>query len=65
MYARGWPTASTRHGAAVALPGHADVRQLQLDLAELAEELDLIAHLQHENVFLATSEIGAVRSLTI
>lgn len=46
-------------------PEKRDIRQLQLDLAELAEDLALTAHLQHENVFLATSEIGAVRSLTI
>ncbi len=64
MYAR---VADGEHVMVLQLrcPATRDVRQLQLDLAELAEELDLIAHLQHENVFLATSEIGAVRSLTI
>jgi len=64
MYAR---VADGKHVMVLQLrcPARREVRQLQLDLAELAEELDMTAHLQHENVFLATSEIGAVRALTI
>lgn len=46
-------------------PLERDLRQLQLDLAELADDLGMTAHLQHENVFLATNEIGAVRALTL
>lgn len=46
-------------------PPRRDLRQLQLDVGELADEHGLIAHLQHENVFRATCEIGAVRGLTL
>lgn len=46
-------------------PPEGELRQLQLDLAELADDLGMIAHLQHENVFLATNEIRAVRALTL
>lgn len=42
-----------------------DTRQLQLDLAELADEYGVVAHLQHENVFLATNEVSAVRALSL
>lgn len=42
-----------------------DMRQLQLDLAELSDELGIDLHLQHENVFLAMNEVSAVRALTL
>lgn len=48
----------------VRCPPQRDTRQLQLDLAELADELGIVAHLQHENVFLATNEVGSVRALS-
>ncbi|MCC7495739.1 MAG: hypothetical protein IT204_25535 [Fimbriimonadaceae bacterium] len=46
-------------------PAERDLRELQLDLAELADDLGIVVHLQHENVFRATCEIGAVRGLTL
>ncbi|MBM3214222.1 amino acid-binding protein [Candidatus Poribacteria bacterium] len=36
---------------------------LRLDLEALGEELGLRVHLQHEDIFRATSEVGAVRRL--
>ncbi|NUQ02056.1 MAG: hypothetical protein HUU35_19585, partial [Armatimonadetes bacterium] len=66
MYARVEPEAGEYVMVLQVLcPPGRDLRQLQLDLAELADDLGMTAHLQHENVFLATNEIGAVRTLTL
>ncbi|MBT3265856.1 hypothetical protein HN371_01830 [Candidatus Poribacteria bacterium] len=42
--------------------GH-DANQTRIDLEELGAEIDLRAHLVHEDIFRATSEIAAVRRL--
>ena len=48
----------------VCIPQEWDVRQLQLDLESLGKEIGLTAHLQHENIFLATNEVRSVRALS-
>lgn len=48
----------------VTIPHEWDVRQLQLDLESLGSEIGLSAHLQHENIFLATNEVRSVRALS-
>lgn len=47
----------------VSIPREWDIRQVQLDLESLGGEIGLTAHLQHENIFLATNEIRSVRGL--
>ncbi len=44
----------------VSIPIGLDVEQVQSGLEQLGEEYDLNVHLQHENIFKATSEIGMV-----
>ncbi|MDO8682332.1 MAG: ACT domain-containing protein [Armatimonadota bacterium] len=46
----------------VAAPAQLDIHQVQLDIEKLGEEFGLSAHLQHENIFRVTNEIGAVRT---
>ncbi len=65
MYARADPESGVVMILQVRCPPQRDLRELQLDLAELAADYGLTAHLQHENVFLATGEIGSVRALTL
>ncbi len=67
MYARreGAPASEYVMVLQLRCPPTGDIRQLQLDLSELADDLGMIAHLQHENVFLATNEIRAVRALAL
>lgn len=48
----------------VAIPGEWDARQIQLDIEQLGKEFGLTAHLQHENIFRATSELSAVGRIT-
>ena len=41
----------------VTVPDNLDIRQLQIDLDGLPLGSDLVARLQHEDIFVATSEI--------
>jgi hypothetical protein len=41
----------------VTIPGNLDIRQLQIDLEGLLLGSDLVIRLQHEDIFVATSEI--------
>ncbi len=47
----------------VTVPSALDIRQLQADLQTALDPLGLRSGVQHENIFRATSEVGAIRHL--
>ncbi len=51
------------HIGEITIPRELDIKQLQGELQTLLSSIDLIATLQHENIFRATSEIYSIRQL--
>lgn len=49
--------------AQVSVPAELDVEELQVGLQEALKDFDVAAHLQHENIFKATSEVQPVIGL--
>ena len=49
--------------AQVAVPAGIDIGELQAGLREVLKGIDVVAHLQHENIFKATSEVQPVLRL--
>lgn len=49
--------------AQVSVPADVDVEELQAGLQEALKDFDVAAHLQHENIFKATSEVQPVIGL--
>jgi glycine cleavage system transcriptional repressor len=47
----------------VAVPSEMNIHQVQEDIESVGKEFGLTVHLQHENIFRVTNEVGAVRSL--
>ena len=41
----------------IEVPVHWDIRMMQADLEEIAQELDFTVKLQHENIFVATNQL--------
>jgi len=47
----------------VSIPTDVDVEEVQSELERLGKKFDLVVHLQHENIFKATSEVRPVLHL--
>jgi glycine cleavage system transcriptional repressor len=47
----------------VSVPSELNIHQVQHDIEQVGLEFGLTVHLQHENIFRVTNEVGAVRSL--
>jgi predicted amino acid-binding ACT domain protein len=47
----------------VSIPIGVNVEEIQTELAQVGREYDLVVHLQHENIFRATSEVRSVIDL--
>ena len=51
------------HIGEITIPRDLDIKQLQGELQTLLSSIDLVATLQHENIFRATSEVFSIRQL--
>jgi glycine cleavage system transcriptional repressor len=51
------------HIGEVRIPGHLDIKQVQDECRRLMTPLGLTAHIQHENIFRATNELGRISLL--
>ena len=47
----------------ITIPELLDIKQLQDEFQQCAAALGLKSHIQHENIFIATNEVGAVKPL--
>jgi len=54
---------SVTHIGEVSVPHLLDIKQLHDELSDLAGEMDAKVHIQHENIFRATNDIGPIKSL--
>jgi glycine cleavage system transcriptional repressor len=53
----------TTHIGKVTVPGRLDIKHLQDELTERLAGMGLVPKVQHENIFRATNDIGAIKSL--
>lgn len=51
------------HVGEVSVPRMLDIKQLQDELTALADAMDARVHIQHENIFRATNDIGPIKPL--
>ena len=51
------------HIGEVTIPGMLDIKQVQDEFRQLVSEFWLECSIQHENIFKATNEVGAIRTL--
>lgn len=51
------------HIGEITIPGEMDIKQLQGELQTLLSSMDLVAALQHENLFRVTNDIFSIRKL--
>jgi len=51
------------HIGAVTVPDTMDIGQLQVEFAQVLAGLNMVLSIQHENIFRATTKVGAIKSL--